>query len=266
MIDKISGIYRILNTVDKKLYIGSSFNIYNRWKQHKYNLNKNKHVNKHLQRAWNKYGEDVFLFEIIEICNLVVLEEREQYYMDMTKCYNSKQGYNALAKVDRTQLIGELNPFAKYTKGNSPFAKKVICLTTGEVFPSCVDASDTYHINKAHISACCRCDKNRKTCGKLEDNTKLRWMYFDDYLSCTEEEINHRINSFNGSKGIGKTSTPVICLNNKMIFNSISDAIIWSNAQNIGRCCSKKANYSGTHPETGEPLYWMYYVDYQKLA
>lgn len=54
---KLSGVYEIRNTLNNKRYIGSSINIYRRWRDHKRMLNLSVHPNKHLQSAWNKYGE-----------------------------------------------------------------------------------------------------------------------------------------------------------------------------------------------------------------
>jgi len=51
-----SGIYKILNTVNNKFYIGSAVNLNSRFRTHKANLINNKHPNKHLQAAFNKYG------------------------------------------------------------------------------------------------------------------------------------------------------------------------------------------------------------------
>lgn len=50
---------------------------------HLTDLRGNRHHNIHLQRAWNKYGEQSFTFQIIEpIESLSTLLEREQYYLD----------------------------------------------------------------------------------------------------------------------------------------------------------------------------------------
>lgn len=59
----------------------------------------------------------------------------------------------------------------------------------------------------------------------------------------------------------------VICLNTKEIFNSLSDAILWcglSSSGSISDVCKGKRSYGGRHPETNEPLHWMYYEDYLK--
>jgi group I intron endonuclease len=91
------GVYRIINKVNGKIYIGSAAGIggFNkRWGEHITTLNKNKHGNQHLQKGWNKYGEESFIFEIIEIVddkNKVI--EKEQYYLDLLTPYD-ELGYN----------------------------------------------------------------------------------------------------------------------------------------------------------------------------
>lgn len=59
-------IYRITNMANNKFYIGSADSFARREWQHKYYLRRNEHKNPHLQAAWNKYGEGMFVFEIIE--------------------------------------------------------------------------------------------------------------------------------------------------------------------------------------------------------
>jgi group I intron endonuclease len=59
-------IYRITNMVNNKYYIGSAESFARREWQHKYNLKRGDHKNPHLQAAWNKYGGDAFVFEILE--------------------------------------------------------------------------------------------------------------------------------------------------------------------------------------------------------
>ncbi len=86
------GIYKIENLVNGKIYIGSSSDLKNRWRQHLQSLVKGNHYNAYLQRSWNKYGMENFKFAIIEICELKSLIEREQNYIDLfDACRN---GYN----------------------------------------------------------------------------------------------------------------------------------------------------------------------------
>lgn len=63
----MSYIYQIKNEVNGKLYIGSTIRpSYIRKYEHFSQLRKNIHKNSHLQRAFNKYGEDSFTFSILE--------------------------------------------------------------------------------------------------------------------------------------------------------------------------------------------------------
>lgn len=89
-----SGIYKILNTVDGKFYIGSAVDFRVRFNTHSKLLKKGAHKNKYLQAAWNKYGANNFEFHILERCGLDKLLEREQYYFFETDCCNREIGYN----------------------------------------------------------------------------------------------------------------------------------------------------------------------------
>jgi group I intron endonuclease len=91
----ISGVYKIVNTKNGKIYIGSSKNILERWEcQHKPQLRANKHINPYLQNAWNKYGESSFDIFIIEPCDADVCLSKEQYYLDLFNACDHSVGYN----------------------------------------------------------------------------------------------------------------------------------------------------------------------------
>lgn len=88
-----SGIYKILNNVNGKFYIGSAKSLTGRWRLHKSQLKNNKHHSIYLQRSFNKYGYSSFSFETLEHCDVELLVEREQWYLD-----NLKPHYN-IAKI-----------------------------------------------------------------------------------------------------------------------------------------------------------------------
>ena len=89
------GIYMIQNKVNNKIYIGQAVDIEERWKKHKGALRSNRHNNhKHLQRAWNKYGEDNFEFTIICECDENQLNTMEEYYIFELESYDDRVGYN----------------------------------------------------------------------------------------------------------------------------------------------------------------------------
>lgn len=91
-------IYQIRNTVNDAVYIGSVLkrNPQDRWGRHKKDLRGGRHHSLHLQRAWNKYGESKFVFELLEYINLETdVLSREQSYMDVRKTqFSSRLNYN----------------------------------------------------------------------------------------------------------------------------------------------------------------------------
>ncbi len=87
-----SGIYIIRNNIDKRIYIGSAFNIRKRFNVHNSLLRRNKHHSKKLQNFYNKYGKNSLIFEVLEYCNKKVLLKKEQYYID--KYDPIKNGFN----------------------------------------------------------------------------------------------------------------------------------------------------------------------------
>ena len=86
-----SGIYQIRNKVNGKLYIGSTSNFVRREREHFRRLRKDGHSNAHLQSAFNKYGDDNFVFEIIFLCSRKSLIFYEQKYIDF---YGVEDLYN----------------------------------------------------------------------------------------------------------------------------------------------------------------------------
>ncbi len=99
------GIYKIVNKITGKVYIGQSVNVFHRTGTHRSNLNANKNnENKHLQSAWNKYGEENFsLIPIIQLKeelrkDINKLKEElcfwEQFFQDQYHSNDPKFGYN----------------------------------------------------------------------------------------------------------------------------------------------------------------------------
>lgn len=89
----ILGVYSITCTVNDKKYIGSSKNCYNRRELHKFYLRHKRHYNKPLQEDYDLYGEDKFIFEIVErVEDIDILRDREQYWIDFFDSYEN--GYN----------------------------------------------------------------------------------------------------------------------------------------------------------------------------
>ncbi|HST90304.1 MAG TPA: GIY-YIG nuclease family protein [Ktedonobacterales bacterium] len=86
-----SGIYAIVNTLTRDRYIGSSHDMPSRFTQHKALLRRGKHHARRLQAAWDTYGEDAFVFVVLEaLPDTDQLEAIEQRYLDTEQpAYNS---------------------------------------------------------------------------------------------------------------------------------------------------------------------------------
>lgn len=87
---KISGIYKITNKVNGKVYIGCSFDIHSRWKRHISNNGKSLAT-----KAIKKYGLINFCFEILLECPKICFDYWEKFYISQ---HNSiaPNGYNLM--------------------------------------------------------------------------------------------------------------------------------------------------------------------------
>ncbi len=119
-----AGVYRIRNVIDSRCYYGSSTNLDKRWKyEHLQALKRNKHYNSHLQNAWNKYGGENFVFEIVElILDKSKTLEREQSYLDNEKCeYNISKfatgGSGSKSEITKHKISERKKEWWKENKG-----------------------------------------------------------------------------------------------------------------------------------------------------
>jgi len=93
----LGHIYGIKNTVNGFWYIGQTRNIVDREYRHFLHLKQNKHYNKHIQSAYNKYGKQCFEFHILEETNIDMLDFREQSWINYYKSNDRKFGYNKMS-------------------------------------------------------------------------------------------------------------------------------------------------------------------------
>lgn len=114
------GIYKIINTVTNKVYVGSSKDIEKRIKTHFSMLKKKNHHSVPLQNSYNLHGLKSFTFEIIEECLEQELFIREQVWIDSLDSY--KNGYNASALSIRPTNKHSL----KFIDQNSKHIEKII--------------------------------------------------------------------------------------------------------------------------------------------
>lgn len=92
-------IYKIRNVVNGNYYIGSTVDSRKRFWAHRKALRQGIHDCAHLQRAWNKYGEDCFKFEIVEqLADKTALYPAEQRWLDAH--FGAAYLYNSAAHAD----------------------------------------------------------------------------------------------------------------------------------------------------------------------
>ena len=176
---KNSGVYWIKNLVNHHVYIGSSKNVKERWRKHIKLLEKNKHHSIHLQRAWNKYEEDNFVFEILEkVENKKNLIEREQIYLDIFKPeYNI---YIIAGSASGTKLSSERKEKIKQQVGkeNNPNSK----LTQKQIN----EIREGYIKNKYSVKMLTNKYNVGKSCiRRIIDNESWK---DENYVPCTKKE------------------------------------------------------------------------------
>lgn len=92
------GVFQIRNIINGKIYIEGSVNLDKIWNRHKVELNFNGHRNVALQKDWNEFGENNFVFEILS-------EIKQDETRNTDYATESKQ----LAKM----FIEDLKPFGE---------------------------------------------------------------------------------------------------------------------------------------------------------
>lgn len=90
-----SGIYVIANAITGKVYVGSASFLRSRQRTHLRLLRKGKHHSQKLQRSWDKYGHEAFVFVVVEsVEEKSNLRDREQHWIDSMNAVID--GYNIL--------------------------------------------------------------------------------------------------------------------------------------------------------------------------
>lgn len=176
-------IYKVTCKITNKIYIGQTITPLKQRKNCHIWAARNKiSKTEHFHNAIRKYGENEFVWEVIEIIETQtikerqdVLNEREIYYISKYDSY--KSGYNTTPGGHSG--VGEFNKKAVkvYTEDG-----KLIGL-----FDSAKEGGLFYHIDASGIGKCCK--RKLQTCGKNEDGYRLIWRYVeDDY---TQEDMDN---------------------------------------------------------------------------
>ena len=229
------GVYMIKNKVNGKFYIGSSVDIAYRWARHKRQLRNGNHHSIHLQRAWDKYGEENFEFTVIEECSEDITFKREQYYLDLYKPYNNDVGYNISQSAVGTRIFGEMNPnYGHHMSEESKQKLRELRLGTKQTEETKQKIRDWY-LTHEHPSKG-RCGELAPCYGRTGEKHPMYGITGSDHPS----------------------SKKVLCINNGMIFNSATEAgKKYNTRSHISSCCAGKRKYAGKL-EDGTKLQWEY--------
>ena len=123
MAEIICGIYKIINTVTKDFYIGSSKNIKNRWADHKCKSTWNKHPNNPMYQDMKKYGVDKFELQILEEAEVEQLKEKEQQFIETLKPIYNNNNANGLDIERRKESIRKYNKSDKCKEYHKEYQK-----------------------------------------------------------------------------------------------------------------------------------------------
>lgn len=260
-------VYMWRNKVNGKLYVGVARKFRKRTKEHKWaSFNKNrKDYDYPLHSSIRKYGIENFEICILEK-NLSHDEigDKEDFYIEKydtlkknEKGYNiatSGGSYNPLAgktPEEKREISKKKSESQKGEKNHN--SRKVICITTGEIFDCITQVNEKYGVNHQNISACC--NEKRESAGVIDGKPAI-WKYYSDYEKLSEEEVDRIKN-----KEVPNGSRPkaVICVTTGKIYESIMEAERQTGARNshIVSCCRGKLKSAGKD-ENGNKLEWKY--------
>lgn len=221
MVDRICGIYMIRNILNNKVYIGKSVDIKRRWTNHKTNLDNNIHDNKHLQSSWNKYGKNCFDFSIVEECAESELNNREIYYIQFYRSYNSLYGYNMTFGGEGCVPIDEIRiKMSESAKNRPPVSEE-----TRKKHRDRVSGEKNYFYGRHLYGEQNGFYGDHRFAGENHPRSRAVYCYeIDEYFWGAKEAED--------KYGIHKAD--------------------------IAKCCKGKLKSAGKHPITGEKLHWVY--------
>lgn len=238
----------IRNKVNGKMYIGQSTEIEEyRWIKHRSRLRNNNHYNEHLQRDWNKYGEESFEFSILLECEENQLNTYEEYYIFELMTYDSRVGYNK-------NYGGSCGRHTEETK------KKISESNKGKTL-----SEET----KRKLSEAFKGENNPNYGKHFTEETRKKMSEAKKgenhpmYGKHHSEETKKKMSESNPSKSVVQ-----IDLNTNEVVNTYPSTCEASrqtgfSSGNISSCCNNKYIRLGNNIYKG--FKWMYLEDYEKL-
>lgn len=195
----VGYIYSIINNKTKERYVGQTIDLERRKKEHFKDLESNKHLNKKLQSAWNKYGKNNFSFEYqkYDLANKDELNILEKAFIQQYDSYYN--GYNLTLGGDGGNTRGNLS-FENYCliyigcrwKGMTEKIAKVLNIDSSTV--SAILREKTYLWYKEEADKLTKEEKKEiqdkfdtifNTKGKIADKNRIpTHLTEDDYFYC----------------------------------------------------------------------------------
>ena len=192
-------VYEITNLINGKKYIGK--------RSCECPIKEDKYMSSgaYLKKDIKKYGIENFNKKVLVICdNENMVSELEYYFILKRNAIARDDYYNEYlcpVKIDlshneevntkefREKISKKMQ--GKFTGGKSPNARKVICLTTGEIFNSMIEAGE--NIGESKIGLTSYIDKQGKINGVKAKKTKymgqkMKWMLYEDYLELSNKK------------------------------------------------------------------------------
>lgn len=273
-----SCIYQIKNNINGKCYIGQTVNFQNRKNAHLSALRRGVSDNKHLQAAFNKYGEDAFAFSIIEICPKDRLNEREEYWIikhdtchtgyNMNKGGGGRHGFHHAEETKKK--ISEATKGKKVSDATRRRMSENHADFSGEKNPFYgIKWSDRFSPeqqmeikNKMSKS---QSGENNHNFGKtMSEEQKKKLSHSIKMWYATHENPQKGKKRPNLSGGLSPMAHKVMCLNTQKVYDTMKVAAesCGVSASGISLCCSNEAQYAG-RDENGFPLFW---IDYESVS
>lgn len=225
----ISGVYCIENTTNGKKYVGSSNNVRARLVVHRRHLRDMCHYNEHLQRSWNRDGEDSFRCLVLEEFSGsdYDLRQREQVHIDMNNVLDRDHGYNVAPKTDRSEVSEETRQKqSRYRKGRPLSPKHAEAVRLGRI--GC-KASDIGCKNMSDAQ------KRRKYQPSHEHMVRMNQLRTQFTSEATREKIRQSKLGRSGykppltscDKMRDRSPKRVLCIETGVVFKSRKDAANW---------------------------------------
>ena len=203
MPQKVSGVYTITNTVNGKIYVGESINVFQKLRVHRSDLKANRHTNNRLQNSFNKYGIKNFKFELLEEHNPEFIKSFENYWANLLNSHNPKFGFNLKScdpynqgkhsKNTKEKIGKKASVRLKDPKDNPFYGKK----HTNEVKALISQHNKGWKMSDKHKKIMSQTAKNR--CGASHPdsikvlNTDTGKVYDSIKIAAKEENINYNM-------------------------------------------------------------------------